>query len=409
TEFGSAGIEAAGTQAASPVLAELGQQAGRLHQFRIIDETGLVSLATNADEVGAPAPQSPILDSAPARADGMAIALPGIGTPRALARARLPLLVQSGRAGILELTIDVSRDAAAVGAAFDHARTLAAIVFGFICLGCGGLFWGYGTLQVADRRTAAGQLAAARETVRTDREATSELLAFMSHKLRTPLNAIMGFAEAVKTERFGTLDRDTYRDYAAAIHASGVELMSALTDIIDLSNAHDEAPEPEDIDPVALAGQALEALAGEAATKGVRLGLVTQDAPAGLRADATLLMRMLTALMSNAIVQSGPGGRCRLTVTTAQDGAAIFQVSDSGITIDKGKAVRALALSGRLESCEAKPSSGAGLALAKNLAERQGGSMELIGRIGGGMCARVRFPGSLRTDLEPDPAAAGAV
>ena len=57
----------------------------------------------------------------------------------------------------------------------------------------------------------------ARRRAEAANNAKSRFLATMSHELRTPLNAILGFSEVIKTELFGPMENQTYREYAGNI------------------------------------------------------------------------------------------------------------------------------------------------------------------------------------------------
>ena len=52
----------------------------------------------------------------------------------------------------------------------------------------------------------------------------------MNHEMRGALTAIMGFAETIKDELFGPVGTERYRDYAGAIHKSGTEILTVISD-----------------------------------------------------------------------------------------------------------------------------------------------------------------------------------
>ena len=59
-----------------------------------------------------------------------------------------------------------------------------------------------------------------------------QLTARMSHDLRTPLNAVIGFSELMEREVHGPVGDARYRQYAAHIQASGLQLLRATEDTI---------------------------------------------------------------------------------------------------------------------------------------------------------------------------------
>ena len=60
----------------------------------------------------------------------------------------------------------------------------------------------------------------------------SAFLANMSHEIRTPMNAIMGFSEFLLEPG---LSKEKLEDFVQIIHASSMQLLSVISDIIDIS------------------------------------------------------------------------------------------------------------------------------------------------------------------------------
>jgi signal transduction histidine kinase len=59
----------------------------------------------------------------------------------------------------------------------------------------------------------------------------------MSHEFRTPLNAIIGFSDLVRSEAYGPIGNDLYKEYLQDIMMSGNHLLALINDILDLSKA----------------------------------------------------------------------------------------------------------------------------------------------------------------------------
>ncbi|MGC8965123.1 MAG: sensor histidine kinase, partial [Brevinematia bacterium] len=69
----------------------------------------------------------------------------------------------------------------------------------------------------------------------------SEFVANVSHELRTPLNAILGFVELLKMGNFSKEEEMKYLDY---ILSSGINLLSMINNILDLSKIEAGAMKP---------------------------------------------------------------------------------------------------------------------------------------------------------------------
>jgi len=86
--------------------------------------------------------------------------------------------------------------------------------------------------DITDLHKSQNDLVAAKEKAEESDRLKSAFLANMSHEIRTPLNSIIGFAELMTDPDF---DNDQQFEFARMIHASGVNLLSIISDIMDLS------------------------------------------------------------------------------------------------------------------------------------------------------------------------------
>ena len=394
---GGAGLASA---AATGPLVDSNVSSATLKAFRLIDETGIVTVSSSVEEIGRVAPDAAAFLSLRTGDRDAKVTVDTDSTVAALAHARLPVFDNNILRGNIEMTLDLSGDAAAVMGQFETARIYGFGATALLLL----LFAGIAGHYAAGRGTAVRGISRLRRTAEQDRVRRGEMLAYMSHQMRTPLNTMMGFAEVISSEMLGPVGKGKYKEYAAGIHQAGSRLMDTMADIIDLSHpeANDWQLIEEDIDTIYLANQALEAVREEADSRGIRLSLVTRNPVTRLRGDRKMTVRMLAALMSHAVGQAASGGQCRLTLTREPDGSAVFQASDTSVSLEEGRSGLSFALSGRLESnVSGSGPTGAGLALARLLAERHGAVVELSNRIGGGTCIRIRFPAARSLDIRP--------
>jgi len=114
---------------------------------------------------------------------------------------------------------------------------------------------GEAELQAARRETEAALDVASRKNVllygalRTQ----AEFLGRVSHELKTPLNAVIGFSELLLSGFAGELPEEQ-RQHVQEIYVAGEQLLSRITDVLDLAGAQsgDTALTIESVDPDAL-------------------------------------------------------------------------------------------------------------------------------------------------------------
>jgi len=229
----------------------------------------------------------------------------------------------------------------------------------------------------------------------------SEFLATMSHELRTPLNAIIGFSEALKDGLMGptsTLQHESIND----IYSSGQHLLSLINDILDLSKveAGMMALELEAVDLPSLLQNSLIIVREKAAAQHIGLELDIGEGLGLVQLDVRKTKQIVYNLLSNAVKFSANGGPVQLCARRVQRGAVglmtgdwpmhrfpqadneynefvEISVSDRGIGISQDNMGRLFQAFSQIDSSLARKFEGTGLGLAmvKQLAELQGGSV----------------------------------
>lgn len=223
----------------------------------------------------------------------------------------------------------------------------------------------------------------------------NDFLAAVSHELRTPLSAILGFSDLLEQEVGGALNPEQ-RDFAHHIHRSGELLLALINDILDLSRLEAGAM------PVHLEAFALHEAVDDAVSTVARLAQEKQiriesRPAAGLTvwADPLRCRQILLNLLNNAVKFTPAGGSVSTSATVSADGtAACIRVRDTGIGIpaeDLGVIFDRFRQLGRRDHNH-PGGAGLGLAIAKHLAERQGGSITVESTVGEGSVFEVRIP-----------------
>ncbi|MBL4620113.1 MAG: HAMP domain-containing histidine kinase, partial [Marinicaulis sp.] len=222
----------------------------------------------------------------------------------------------------------------------------------------------------------------------------SEFLANMSHELRTPLNAINGFSEVMKSELYGPLGDNKYKEYVTDILSSGRHLLELIDDILDMSKieAGQVSLEPKRLELEKILNESARLVAKRASDGGITLTISVAHAPP-VWADARAVKQVTLNLLSNAIKFTPKGGEVTLTAQADLDGVTLI-VADSGVGIERNQMKKLGAPFELAENHFAKSStgSGLGLALSKSLMELQGGILALASQPGKGTVACATFP-----------------
>jgi PAS domain S-box-containing protein len=235
----------------------------------------------------------------------------------------------------------------------------------------------------------------------------SEFLANMSHELRTPLNSLLILARNLSLNEDGNLTGEQVEE-AQVIYNGGLELLSLINDILDLSKV--EAGKlnfaAEDVPVVGIAKRIERQFQPIAAETGVAFEVeLDPNLPATIHSDPQRLEQILKNLLSNAFkfTERGkvtlrvgvPGDEAELHRTTRDHGGTVaFSVSDTGIGIDQAK------LADIFEAFQQEDGSidrhyggtGLGLTIARKFAHMLGGEIHVESSKGIGSTFTLMLP-----------------
>ena len=219
------------------------------------------------------------------------------------------------------------------------------------------------------------------ERLRREEQTRNQLFVNLSHDLRTPLSVVRSEVELLKEraeERADLASAPAYERIADNVN-SVVDLLDQLLELARLESK--AAPcVPERCDVVAAARQvAARMQPGRSDLRIiVRAETAGRDAVVDAFVDPSHLRRVLVNLVSNALRQIQPlGGEVEIVVGAVPGGGASVDVSDSGPGI--APELRAH-LFERFASFSRQGStaSGIGLALARELAQLNGGTLDVL-------------------------------
>jgi signal transduction histidine kinase len=220
---------------------------------------------------------------------------------------------------------------------------------------------------------ARAELRAANEQLHREQQARSRLFVNLSHDFRTPLAVVRSAAELLRRRGGDDHVRATL-DLIESNAASVVELIDQLLELARLDAARTPVT-PRACDVAAVAREVAAKL--QPASGGARVTVVVSDAGASAHVDPAHLRRILQNLVGNALLQvSDRGGEVQVRVGVGGAGPVVDVVDDGpGIPPElRGQLFERFA-SFRPEGGTA---SGIGLALARELAELNGGSLVLV-------------------------------
>jgi signal transduction histidine kinase len=235
----------------------------------------------------------------------------------------------------------------------------------------------------------AHRLQNALEAERGSEQARRDLITAVSHDLRTPLSGLRAMIEAIDDR---IVERpETIRRYAGEMRRSVGTLVKLVDDLFELVRVDAGAFEAEGRDArletvVASAVATCRVQAGERGVAVVSDLDGTADVPCSPR-----LERVLQNLLQNAIRHTPSSGAVRLRASRG-GGSLFVTVTDTGEGMAASMLPHVFEAFWRGEPARAGEGSGLGLALAKSIIERLGGSIDASSEPGRGSRFTVRLP-----------------
>ncbi len=227
-------------------------------------------------------------------------------------------------------------------------------------------------------------------------ESKSQFLANMSHELRTPLNSLLILARLL-ADNVGRNLNDKQVRFAQTIHASGLDLLALINDLLDLAKIESGAVTALHMAPMPLEDvkSELERLFRQVAMeKKLDFAIdIAPGLPATIRTDATRLKQVLKNLLANAF-KFTPRGSVRLRIAPRGAGAVAFSVTDSGIGIapDKQQVIFEAFQQADGSTSRRYGGTGLGLSISRELARLLGGQFELESTPGKGSTFTLILP-----------------
>jgi PAS domain S-box-containing protein len=220
----------------------------------------------------------------------------------------------------------------------------------------------------------------------------NDVMALVSHEMRTPLAAIQGMSELLAQY---DLDAARRREMNLAINDEVKRLTRMITEYLDITRLESGATvlRRSPVRVESLVERSLLLLDPLAGQKQMRLERRFEVNLPAVLADADLLARAVSNLVSNAIKYS-PAGTAVTVSVRAEPAGVCIEVSDQGPGIpaaDLDRIFEKFYRVPRVEDADT-PGTGLGLALVREVAELHGGAVGVASPAGAGAAFTLRIP-----------------
>jgi two-component system, NtrC family, sensor histidine kinase KinB len=215
-------------------------------------------------------------------------------------------------------------------------------------------------------------------------EMKSGLVSTVSHELRTPLTSIRMAVHLLLEEKVGGLT-SKQAELLLAARDDSTRLNQIIENLLDISRI-ESGRVRMDLAPTSvekLVTDAVEASRASYEAKGVELkSALPEDLPP-VAVDRARIAQVFSNLLNNALKYTPAGGRVSITAAPMKDNV-VFMVSDTGVGIPEAYLKRIFEKFFRVPGQGAESGAGLGLAIARDIVEAHGGSIQVASEEGKG-------------------------
>lgn len=219
-----------------------------------------------------------------------------------------------------------------------------------------------------------------------------EFVADVSHELKTPITSIMGYADTLLE---GDYEKEMQEKFLNVIATEARRMAKLVTDLLTLSryDNNNKITQKEAFDLGDLVKKCQDKLAIEIKKKNHTVNcFVTADVPP-VYADKYDIERVVLNILTNSIKYTKDGGEIKIYVGFVYNDAYI-KVFDNGIGIPEEDLNRIFERFYRVDKARTREMGGTGLGLsiAKEILDKNGGSIDIKSVVGQGTEIVVRIP-----------------
>ena len=219
-----------------------------------------------------------------------------------------------------------------------------------------------------------------------------EFIADVSHELKTPITSIMGYADTLLE---GEYDKEVQQKFLNVIASEARRMAKLVTDLLTLSRYDNNKNQlqKEQFDLGELVKKCHDNLEIEMKKKKHEVNcFVTADVPL-VYADKSDIERVVLNILSNSVKYTPENGKINIYVGFVYNDAYI-KILDNGIGIPEEDLSRIFERFYRVDKARTREMGGTGLGLsiAKDLLDKNGGSIDIKSIVGEGTEVVIKVP-----------------
>ncbi len=232
--------------------------------------------------------------------------------------------------------------------------------------------------------------------IRNAERRRADMMRFLSHDLRTPQTSIIALLELMRAEPGNA----GLRGFLAGIEKSARRTLTLADDFVQLARAETRTPDLRPVDAAALLLDAADQMWAYAKRRRIAIEQRFEADEALVQGERSMLLRAIVNLLHNALKFAPEGGTVTLALQRAA-GRVRITVSDQGPGIAAADQVRLFQMFQRIDPPGYAGESGAGLGLAyaRTVMEKMGGSVTVESEIGRGSQFTLDMPETVMTDV----------
>jgi PAS domain S-box-containing protein len=230
--------------------------------------------------------------------------------------------------------------------------------------------------DITEKKKILNDLIVAKERAEESDRLKTAFLHNISHEIRTPMNAIVGFTSLLESSG---LSEETRRQYIDIVYQSSNQLLSIITDIVDISNIETGHTKmnPQKVDINAVIRKLYDQFLLRAKQVGIsfKISPLLDDSQAVIISDEIKLIQVLSNLLNNSFKFTG-NGSIEFGYILVHD-ILQFYVKDTGMGISEGNLQKIFERFYQVENTSSQKTGGTGLGLSisKAYVELMGGKI----------------------------------